>query len=212
MKNVNGCAFSTDGAVLASASADEAVRLWNTKTFMNVAVQGHDSSVIGCDISPAGILASTSWDTNVRLWDMNTQQCIAVLDGHRKWCSTCCFTLCDICFIIQIWTVILCPPGLSLFFLWLSKCLPCMKADESCLRELLWRKDVHLLLMLENLCYSSAIRQHRKFLKSNRSECFRKHQIIQIVLYLFSGCFNNSKYQYCGWSWNLVMVCALCHV
>jgi len=89
----NSCAFSADGAVLASASSEKAVRLWNVKTFMNVAtLQGHTNVVNGCDISGDGVLASASYDNTVRLWDMSSQQCIAVLIGHTDVCNKCCFT------------------------------------------------------------------------------------------------------------------------
>ncbi|KAJ5494255.1 hypothetical protein N7463_010342 [Penicillium fimorum] len=71
---VRSVAFSSDGALLASASSDETVRLWDPATGeLKQTLEGHSDSIWSVAFSPDGaLLASASSDKTVRLWDPAT--------------------------------------------------------------------------------------------------------------------------------------------
>jgi telomerase protein component 1 len=72
--------------LLASASRDQTVRLWDAASGEEVAcLHGHRGQVWGVAFSPDGrLLASASWDETVRLWDVRGGSELAVLRGHRE--------------------------------------------------------------------------------------------------------------------------------
>ncbi len=68
--SVIGVSFSPDGKMLASASYDNTVKLWDTGTGKQIkTLTGHKNGVIGVSFSPDGkMLASASADNTVKLW------------------------------------------------------------------------------------------------------------------------------------------------
>jgi WD40 repeat protein len=68
---VNKILFSADGSLLASASDDRTVRLWDVGTGRQLSIlRGHTDSVFAIAFSPdGGVLASAGFDGTVRLWD-----------------------------------------------------------------------------------------------------------------------------------------------
>jgi WD40 repeat protein/serine/threonine protein kinase len=81
---INRVLFSPDGHLLATASHDKTVMLWNTTGDAPPrTLYGHAGLVVGLSFQPDGRqLASSGSDKTVRIWDVATGQEVLILRGH----------------------------------------------------------------------------------------------------------------------------------
>jgi WD40 repeat protein/tetratricopeptide (TPR) repeat protein/tRNA A-37 threonylcarbamoyl transferase component Bud32 len=86
--------WSPDGRRLASASADQTVKVWDAQTGQEtLTLRGHTAFVTSVCFSPDGRrLASASYDNTVKVWDAQTGQEARNLQGHTGRVSSVCFS------------------------------------------------------------------------------------------------------------------------
>jgi WD40 repeat protein len=80
---VSALVFAPDGQLLASASWDRHVTLWNPDKFEGRSLGSHDDIVSGCRFTPDGKrLVSWSYDSTAAIWDVAQKRLVARLTGH----------------------------------------------------------------------------------------------------------------------------------
>jgi WD40 repeat protein len=84
---INSLCFSPGGTILASAGADQTIRLWDMTTGQALQTWlGHTSSVQSVCFSPNGqALASGSADGTIKFWEVKTGDCLKTLNAGRPY-------------------------------------------------------------------------------------------------------------------------------
>ncbi len=83
---VHCLSFSPDGQTIATASADNTVKLWKRDGTLLDTMQGHSAAVYGVSFSPDNqMIATASADQTVRLWklDGTSFKLLRTLTGHK---------------------------------------------------------------------------------------------------------------------------------
>lgn len=80
-------AFSPDGRILATASKDHTVSLWEVSTGeLRATLSGHKKGITSINFSPDGRrLVTASQDKTARLWDVSSGGLKATLAGQEDW-------------------------------------------------------------------------------------------------------------------------------
>ncbi len=92
--NIFEIAFSQDGKKIASGSADNIIKIWDTDSGKNTAtLKGHTDSIYSVAYSPDGLLiVSGSADSTIKIWDTDSGKNIATLKGHTTYISSIAFS------------------------------------------------------------------------------------------------------------------------
>ena len=83
---IRAICFSPDGKLLASASDDETIRLWDARTGVTHSVIRDDLSVaVAISFSPDNrLIGSAQWDGTIKLRDLGTHEVCKTFTGHSR--------------------------------------------------------------------------------------------------------------------------------
>jgi WD40 repeat protein len=84
MKSLCDCVWAHDVALLATASDDQTVQIWDAESGRSLlCLRGHKGPVTSCDFNSTDtLIASASYDESIRLWDTKSGVCVARLPAH----------------------------------------------------------------------------------------------------------------------------------
>ena len=79
-------AYGADGRLIAACSLGGNVRLWDARTYQELAALPHGNRVLGLAFSREGTrLATACGDNTIRLWDVATGKEVCELRGHEAY-------------------------------------------------------------------------------------------------------------------------------
>ncbi len=97
--SIQSIAFSSDGSIIASADASQAIYVWDIrrgKQLLKLTGEGKNNTLLNFTsvaFSPDGsIIASGSVDHTVRIWDAQTGSELQILEGHTSMVSSVAFS------------------------------------------------------------------------------------------------------------------------
>ncbi|PQE14247.1 vegetative incompatibility HET-E-1 protein [Rutstroemia sp. NJR-2017a BVV2] len=92
--SIRSVAFSHNSKLLASASDDTTIKVWDTATgSLQQTLEGHSGSVRSVAFShDSKLLVSASVDTTIKVWDTATGSLQQTLEGHSDWVRSVAFS------------------------------------------------------------------------------------------------------------------------
>lgn len=91
-RGINCVAWNPVSPLLATASDDKTVRLWDAVTSEAlVELRNHDNFVFCVDQSIRNMVVTGSFDETVKLWDIRTGDCVSTLPAHSDPVTAVCF-------------------------------------------------------------------------------------------------------------------------
>ncbi|ACK68334.1 WD-40 repeat protein [Rippkaea orientalis PCC 8801] len=81
---VNSVTFSPNGQLIATASSDGTIRLWDRQGRQKTVITGHKGNIYRVTFSPDGqLIASASQDNTAKVWNLQGQE-LMTLKGHNS--------------------------------------------------------------------------------------------------------------------------------
>jgi len=93
-ESITAGAFSANGKIIAAASRDCLIRLYNADTGTELfTLAGHSNWIVDLKFSPdGGYLASASWDETLKVWEVDSGRLTYTFKGHNRRINACAYS------------------------------------------------------------------------------------------------------------------------